>query len=340
MAAACLALAAFLVFHTEDPIRLALPMNNTAPPASKFQDAIWPASAGWPAAPYLAVKYGAKHGLLKNVRSAHRNAGKGAVSSLFTGANDVAYAFAPPIVEAASRHRDLLVLAVVMRSKGQVRMFVRAENRQDWYAKRMAVKFGTITDSLVYAQLRHMGKLDVLKNGTLTLVDIDFPENLFFALVNGEVEGASFPGAYAELLTHQQQSKPKPEFVDAAAPDVYPTATFLVSRAGIYAAHTEGIIDVLRVFREYGKYVAAHPVTELMQMHKLEAAGIPPSQDAPSDLIWGPNDFLILTDKDEIRKLLVFEAQLRIDGGAMKSMPDFEPALSRLDDITHRLELR
>ncbi|MFV0296438.1 MAG: hypothetical protein ACK5JT_10015 [Hyphomicrobiaceae bacterium] len=333
---AMFALLAFYVFRPAAPIRLALPMNGAQYPPSKVQDLMWPASSTWPASAYLAVTYGEQHGLLPDVEPAYQVAGRGAVAALMAGASEMAWSFGPPVVEGIARYKDLVVLAVVMRSKQQVRLFVRAENAGDWFTKRVAVMPRTITDSLVFAELRRLGKLEDLKTGSLKLVEVENPENLFLNLVNREVEGAAVPRAYIALFGGFR--KTELAYVDVASPDVYPTTGFLVARAESYDRHKDAIMSVLKVFRDYGKRVAAHPREELARMYKLEAGGAPPPKGEHANLPWGPDDFLILTDKDKVREILHFEAKIRVDGGVLAAEPDFGPALSSLDEITKKLK--
>ncbi|MFV0384392.1 hypothetical protein [Paracoccus sp. (in: a-proteobacteria)] len=320
------------------PLRFALPMNLPEEPAESRTTLGWPGPSGWPASAYLALEFGRHRGLVAEVQPSFRVAGKGAVASLRDGTVDAAYSFAPPVVHAiAEGGDDLVVAGVVMRSYDQVRLFVSAEHVDDWHRGNIAVTKGTILESQVLAHLRAIGKLDQIGNGGVNLVHIERPESMFFVLMNRLVETSAMPAVYGVFLEQQQQSSDNPEFIDITIPRLYRSNGFILTTRDSLRKHHGRMIEMLRAYRDYGEFVAARPDEALKQMLALEAAGTPIDPDAASDTAWRPQDFILLTDHKEIRAILEAEAQLRIDGHALEVMPDFEPALSELDEISAAL---
>lgn len=321
-------------------LRLALPMNTPEEPMATPDSANWPGSAGWPGSAYLAVKFGREQDRTAHIQPGFRIAGKGAVASLQDGTVDAAWTFSPPVVNAIAAELDLIVVAVVMRSYGQARLFARAERVDNWYLGHLAVTEGTILDSLVFAQLREMGKLNHLRDGSLTLINTLNPENTFFVLINEQVDAASMPGLYGDFIESLQTGKNRSDLVDVSIPDVYLPTGMIVMTPDSFARHRDTTLELLRIYRDYGEYVAANPAKALSEMLALEAAGASATIDLSGRSTWQPEDFLVLTDKEEIRDILEYEAQIRIDGGALNGMPDFEPALAQLDYITAELAKR
>lgn len=318
-------------------VRLALPMNTPEEPIAAPTDANWPGSAGWPGSAYLALQFGHEQGRVAHIEPSFRIAGKGAVASLVDGTVDAAWTFAPPVVEMIAGGQDLLVIAVVMRSYGQARLFAQVQHADDWYTGNLSVKSGTILDSLVFAELREAGKMNNLRDGSLNLINAENPENTFFALVKKQVGAAAMPGLYGDFIESLQIGKDSPEVVEVGRKNLYRSSGMIVTTPRKFAQHRDLMLDMLRIFRDYGEYVAANPEKALADMRSLEAAGASTAIGAVTNGAWQPDDFLIQTDKATVRGILEYEAQLRVDGGVMAGLPDFEPAVAQLDYVSDQL---
>ncbi len=332
-----LAIISYALFFSgeRESLKVALPMNGPEDPIETPEQGVWPGSAGWPASAYLAMKYGQAHGMVTGMRPEYRLAGKGAVAAMRDGLVDVAWTFGPPVVDNVLNGTDLVILAVVMRSYGQARIFTHPENVEDWFTKRVALKTGTILDSMLAAQLREIGELDRLRNGELTIVPVEAPDNAFYSLIEGYVETASFPGAHADLVAMQSLRDGETNFVDISIRDAYRMSGFLVTQRDTFRRREEALFRLLKIFKGYGEYVAQNPEEELSKMLLLEQAGAEIFD--PFEKSWGADDFLIVTDKESVRQIIEFEARVRLDAGFIPDMPDFEPALSELDNISRYL---
>lgn len=315
-------------------LRLALPMNSpqlaTAPMPAKARMG----HIAWPASAFLALDFAHARGSAENVQATFRVTGKEAIASLCDGAVEAAWAFAPAVLGAITAGCDDLVIAgVVMRSFGQVRLIVRTGHASDWHTGTVAVSKGTILESFVLAQLRDMDKLDQLTSGRLKLVHMDHPESGFFMLSNHQVPAASVPGVYAAFLDQTPQNgshaRSQPDFTDVGNRNAYQLSGFLITRHDCYERHRDAFLDLLRAYRDYGDFVAAHP--------RQDGAGFP-LQAPGSDIAGGGRrDLTLLTHPGRVRRILEDEARLRIEAGALASMPDFGAALSHLDDISARM---
>ena len=296
-----------------------------------------PEKATWWIAPsMLAGKWGYFDQESVTIADTYWPTGRRALQALMDQQSDIAYAAGPPITTLAYRNQPVLVLAQTMSSRSIVHLLPNVEHKDDWYRYPIGLARGTISEFYLIAHLMKLGKLDLYKNGELTLIDRPHVEANFLTLMQNTTQSIVLFEPFASVVTMAGQENRK--FTETTDPAVYKVSCFILTTPAMWKAHREAILRALAAIRRSSKEMMADPPRAWKDVRPLLAY-------SDKSEVWGKRDwqnvdFRLVTNKSIIRQNLMQDANIGVQAGIYKREPNLEPVLSIVDEVDAYLKER
>ncbi|HRY07755.1 MAG TPA: hypothetical protein P5114_11595 [Hyphomicrobiaceae bacterium] len=289
-----------------------------------------PEKATWWIAPsMLATKWGYFRQERVNLEDSYWPTGRRALRALMDQQSDIAYAAAPPITTLAYHNEPVLVLAQTMSSRSIVHLLPNAKHVDDWYHYPIGLARGTISEFYLIAHLIKIGKLDLYKKGEITLVDRPNVEANFITLMQNTTQSIVLFEPFASVVT--MGGGENHMFTERTDPTVYKVNCFIVTTPLMWESNREAILRTLAAIRRSSNEIMADPPKAWDDVRPMLAYG--ENAEVWGNRDWKNVDFNLITDKDTIRKNLMQDIEIGMQGGLYKNIPNLDPVLSVIDEV-------
>ena len=289
-----------------------------------------PEKATWWIAPsMLATKWGYFERENVDIEDTYWPTGRRALQVLMDQHADIAYAASPPITTLAYKNEPVLVLAQTMSSRSIVHLLPSAKHVDDWYNYPIGLARGTISEFYLIAHLAKLGKLDLYKQGKLTLIDRPHVEANFMTLMQSTTQSIILFEPFASVVTMGGTNQQL--YTERTDRGVYKVTCFIITRPSIWEKKREAILRTLAAIRRSSTQMMADPPRAWDEVRPMLAYGEKSEVWGRRD--WNNVDFHLVTDKSLIRENLMQDVRIGMQAGIYKSEPNLELVLSVVDDV-------
>lgn len=293
-------------------------------------------STWWIAPSMLATKWGHFADERVDIKDQYWPTGKRALQAVLDQQADIGYAAGPPVAITIHSGKPLLVLAQAMSSRRIVHLLPRIGHAHDWYEHPIGLARGTISEFYLISHLKKIGKFDLYRNGKMTLVDRQRVEANFITLLENTTKSIILFEPFASVVTMGDPASR--QYTSITDPSVYKVNCFILTTPAKWKEKRAEILRALAAIRRASNDVVADPQRAWRDVLPL----LEYSQEAE---VWGKRDwanvdFNLITDRKRVLEALRQDGSIGTEAGVINAEPNFDPALSVMDEVDQYLRSR